>query len=133
MKLVGSSRRLDRRVAFLLAAIAVPLALDGCARHQARSNPQPPSQQQQIESARRLCYGLGYTPGTPEFAQCAQQEYDRTATAQAAPPSAFEPTAPVPTSATAAATAPAGAEDDDWLVRYLKRPNYCGQSACNFR
>jgi len=52
-----------------------------------------------------------------------------------APTPAPQPTAqaqPQPT-AQAQPAPQSGGDDDDWLIRYLKRPNVCGQAACSVR
>ena len=115
------------RAAIVALCIAGPLVLAGCASERAEAGR---TQQQALERARTLCGNFGYAPGTIEFAQCAQAEYDRqpaTAAAQAAVPPMGQPVQAQP------ASPPPADSSDDWLVRYLKRPPICDHAACSVR
>jgi hypothetical protein len=121
----GSGERVrdGRRIMRAILGVSATLLLAACAgKHAAPADQAQQQQQQSLTSARNLCRGFGYTPGSAEFARCAQTEYDRIA---AAPPAAAPPAANVP----AAANAPAKADDDDWLIQYMKRPAICGRTA----
>src|SRR5215472_1545193 len=104
------------------------------------------AQRQAVERARNLCQDLGYIPGTVDFARCAQSEYDRLPSgapvASVTPPGAVaaqrpaSPVAPPPQTAPAppAASPPrTDADEDDWLIRWFKRPNVCQTAACSPR
>jgi len=128
----------------LALAVGVAAVLSACG---SRTHPAAveadTGQRQAIERARNLCQDLGYIPGTVDFARCAQSEYDRfagapplAATAPSAPPSAVAVQRPVPQAAApVAATAPTRSDGDeeDWLVRWFKRPNVCQTAACSAR
>lgn len=129
--------------ASVMLAIGVAAALTACGSRPRPAADADAGQQQAIERARNLCQDLGYISGTVDFARCAQSEYDRfagpppvAAAASRVSPSAVaaqSPTSPaVPTAPVAAA--PARADDEeDWLVRWFKRPNYCQTAACTVR
>jgi hypothetical protein len=109
------------------------------------------AQRQAVERARNLCQDLGYIPGTVDFARCAQSEYDRlpsgapvASVTPVTPPNtvaAQRPAAPVaappqtaPTPAPQAVSPPrTDADEDDWFVRWFKRPNVCQTAACSVR
>ncbi len=97
------------RAAMLVLGVGGALALGGCASTVA-SDPQG-DQQTRVQTARQLCTDLGYAAGTKEFAQCAQAEYDRAATAAAAQSTQVE----------------------DGLVNWLRKPAVCSQRACSGR
>ncbi len=99
--------------------IAGALLLAGCATSHNPSSAGQSQQQQALARARKLCGDFGYTPGTPDFARCAQTEYDHMALAA--------PTQPAPASASSAAQS---SSDDDWLMQYMKRGPVCRDSAC---
>lgn len=89
--------------------------------------------------ARNLCRDFGYTPGTPEFARCAQTEFDRMAMAAAPMPQPAPLASDVPatqaqpqaSTARPAASQPQSDDDSDWLVKWLKRPPVCEKAACS--
>jgi hypothetical protein len=127
----------------VMLAMGVAAALTACGSRPRPAADTDAGQRQAIERARNLCQDLGYISGTVDFARCAQSEYDRfagppsvaaaapraapTAAAVQSPTSAAVPTAPV-------AASPARADDEeDWLVRWFKRPNYCQTAACTVR
>lgn len=134
------SVRHGRLLVFSALWIVGALLVGGCAGKHAQTDQGQAQQQQQqaLDRARNLCRDFGYTPGTMEFARCAQSEYDRTAQAplpqvampqaMAAPPPATAPQAAPPQSQPQPA---AKADDDDWLVRWIKRPPVCAQAACS--
>jgi hypothetical protein len=141
----------------LALAIGLAAALGACGSRTRPAAEVDTGQRQAIERARNLCQDLGYIPGTVDFARCAQSEYDRWAgpqpVATAAPVAPVAPALPVaPTTAVAVqrpapqapqATPPAASlttsparsdgDDEDWLVRWFKRPNYCQTAACTVR
>jgi hypothetical protein len=136
------------RLVPLALAIGLAAGLSACgSRTRPAAAEVDPGQRQAIERARNLCQDLGYIPGSVDFARCAQSEYDRWA---GAPPVAAVPLAPAtavaaqrsaPQAPQAAAPAPppaasparAESDDEDWLVRWFKRPNYCQTAACTVR
>jgi hypothetical protein len=124
--------------------LACALLLAACGRSGGQRVEVDQGQRQAVERARALCQDLGYAPGTVEFARCAQSEFDRyapgaTAATAAAPAVAPQPVpspAPVQAARPQPATAPtpaADSADDDWLVRWMKRPNVCQAAACSAR
>ena len=117
--------------------IAGALLLAGCAGKHAAPAAADQGPQQTLMRARNLCRDFGYTPGTMEFARCAQTEYDRMALAvpQPMPPPVAPPpqAAQSPPPAAASQPAPQASSDDDWLINWLKRPPVCGQAACSVR
>lgn len=81
-----------RRLATVALWLAGALLLAGCGGKRVQAD-QSQQQQQALERARDLCRAFGYTPGTTEFARCAQSEYDRgwQAPSQAAVPQVVVP------------------------------------------
>ncbi|HEV2548311.1 MAG TPA: hypothetical protein VGU20_13310 [Stellaceae bacterium] len=140
---------MGRRSHLVPLALAIGLAatLGACGSRTRPVAEADTGQRQAIERARNLCQDLGYIPGTVDFARCAQSEYDRwagtppVATAvPVAPTTAVAVQRPAPQAPQAAAPAPsptaspARADDEeDWLVRWFKRPNYCQTAACTVR
>jgi len=129
----------------LALAIGLATALGACGSRTRPAAEVDTGQRQAIERARNLCQDLGYIPGTIDFARCAQSEYDRWG---GAPPIAAAAPSTVPvqrpplqtapaqqTAAPVAAAAPprSDGDDEDWLVRWFKRPNYCQTAACTVR
>jgi hypothetical protein len=131
----------------LALAIGLAAALSACGSRTRPAAEADTGQRQAIERARNLCQDLGYIPGTVDFARCAQSEYDRWAGAPpvatavpVAPTTAVAVQRPAPPAPQAAApgpsptTSPARAEDEeDWLVRWFKRPNVCQSATCSGR
>jgi hypothetical protein len=131
----------------LALAIGLAAALSACGSRTRPAAEADTGQRQAIERARNLCQDLGYIPGTVDFARCAQSEYDRWAGAPpvaaavpVAPTTAAAVQRPAPPAPQAAApgpsptTSPARAEDEeDWLVRWFKRPNVCQSATCSGR
>ncbi|MGO8919836.1 MAG: hypothetical protein ACLQJR_28385 [Stellaceae bacterium] len=145
----GSVRR-GQRVALVALCMGGAVLLAGCAGKHAQAD-QAQAQQQALERARGLCRDFGYTPGTMEFARCAQSEYDRGAPAAslqavappqvvvpvpqvapppAAPPVAASPQAAAPQAAQPQPTPQADNDSDNWLINWLKRPPVCRDTAC---
>jgi len=128
-------------------AIGLAAALGACGSRTRPAAEVDTGQRQAIERARNLCQDLGYIPGTVDFARCAQSEYDRwggappVASVPLAPATAVASQRPAPQAPQAAAPAPSPAasqartesDDEDWLVRWFKRPNYCQTAACTVR
>lgn len=136
-----------------LLALSLAAALTACGgRARPDASDSETAQRQGIERARNLCQDLGYVPGTVDFARCAQSEYDRlplgapvASVAPIQPPPAAPVQRPAPTAAATAQAAPtsqaapasqaapsppADAEEEDWLIRWFKRPNVCQTAAC---
>lgn len=144
---MGSERKMSsdraRRSAATALCVGAALLLGGCAGDRAGAVQPPPQQQQALERARGLCRDFGYTPGSAEFARCAQSEYDRGsqpgAPQAAAQPGVTVPPVVVPTPAPGPQPAPnagglpppTAADDDDWFIKWLKRPPVCNQAACS--
>lgn len=140
---------MGRRSHLVLLALAMGLAaaLSACGSRTRPAAEADTGQRQAIERARNLCQDLGYVPGTVDFARCAQSEYDRFAGAPpvaaavpVAPTTAVAVQRPAPQAPQAAApvpaptTSPAHTDDEeDWLVRWFKRPNYCQTAGCTVR
>ncbi len=82
-----------RRLATVALCLAGALLLPGCGGKRVQADQSQQQQQQALERARNLCRAFGYTPGTTEFARCAQSEYDRgwQAPSQAAVPQVVVP------------------------------------------
>lgn len=99
-------RDLGRAAALFFLCVGGSLLLGACADTNAADQQTP--QQARVQTARQLCADLGYHAGTPEFAQCAQAEYDRL---------------PV-------AAAPQPAQADDWFETWIHKPATCSQRAC---
>ena len=110
----GTHRRRCRAMARL--CIAGALLLAGCATSHNPSSAGQSQQQQALARARKLCGDFGYTPGTPDFARCAQTEYDHMALAA--------PTQPAPAQSDS---------DADGLINYMKQGPVCGQANCRAR
>ncbi len=102
---------------FALGLVAtVALTLDACARSRSADD----GLQRQIETARRICRDLGFAPGSTEFAQCAQTEFDRLPqTTQARPAS---PAAPPPP--------PAATSEEEDFGRWISRRPVCNTANC---
>jgi hypothetical protein len=156
-----ASARRGQRLVIAALCVAGALLLGACAGKRVQPDQtQQRGQQQALERARNLCRDFGYTPGTTEFARCAQSEYDRES--QAVPPQAAlpprvvvappvvpaapslqaaqsQPTRPQPAQSQPAPSQPAQSQpapqadtgDDDGLMRWMKRPNVCQQAACS--
>lgn len=143
--------RIIRRSHLVPLALAIGLAavLSACgSRTRLAAAEADTGQRQAIERARNLCQDLGYVPGTVDFARCAQSEYDRWAGAPpvatavpVAPTTAVAVQRPVPQAPQAAApgpspttsAAPSNGDDDDWFIRWWKRPNVCQTATCSGR
>jgi hypothetical protein len=138
---MSSQARGGPRLAMAMLCIAGALLLADCAGNKHAAAPPPDQgQQQTLMRARNLCRDFGYTPGTMEFARCAQTEYDRMALAAAPQPMPMPQMAPITpppqaaqTPAQAAPAQPQASSDDDWLVNWLKRPPVCNTAACSVR
>lgn len=129
----------------LALAIGVAAALSACGSRTRPATEADTGQRQAIERARNLCGDLGYIPGTVDFARCAQSEYDRWAgappvatavpvaptTAAAVQRPAPQAAAPGPSPTTSSARS--DGDDDDWFLRWFKRPNVCQSATCSGR
>jgi hypothetical protein len=132
---------MGRRSHLVPLALAIGLAatLAACGSRARPAAETDTGQRQAIERARNLCQDLGYLPGTVDFARCAQSEYDRFAgppLAATTAPSAVAVQRPAPQAAApvaAASPARSDGEDEDWLVRWFKRPNVCQTANCSGR
>jgi len=129
--------------------LALALSVVACGGRARPATDTDAAQRQAIERARNLCQDLGYVPGTVDFARCAQSEYDRlplgapvASVAPIKPPAAVavqQPASPVPQPVPAAPAPQAAsppqtdAGEEDWLVRWFKRPNVCQTAACAVR
>jgi hypothetical protein len=132
-----------RRVAMATLGVAAALLLADCGGRHSSPPPADQGQQQTLMRARMLCRDFGYTPGTMDFARCAQTEFDRMALSAPQPmPQPMPQMAPVPApqaaqsmpqAAPAQAAPQATSDDSDWMVNWLKRPPVCGQAACTVR